>query len=122
MDKLNGCIFDWILEEHNTNWDNVSADIKKEHDSESVYNNSFLKNKIKSHGDEVTNFFDKEFPNEDSNHTWLAVISLNSALKKGGNYYPQAFLKECKCIERKVIRHIKNNLGDFASSDDSDTE
>ena len=90
------CIFDWILEEHNTNWDNVSADIKKEHGSEPVYNNSFLKNKIKSHGDEVTDFCDKEFPNVDSNHTCLAVISLNSALKKDGNYYPQVFLKECK--------------------------
>ena len=90
------CIFDWILEEPNTNWDNVSADIKKEHGSKLVYNNSFLKNKIKSHVDEVIDFRDKEFPNVDSNHTCIAVISLNSALKKDGNYYPQVFLKECK--------------------------
>ena len=51
---------------------------------------------------------------------FLAVISLDSALKKEENYYPQVFLKECKYIEKKVIRHINNNLSDFSSSDESD--
>ena len=41
----------------------------------------FLKTEIKSYGDEVTNFFDKEIPKVDSNHTCLAVISVDSALK-----------------------------------------
>ena len=43
----------------------------------------------------------------DCNHTCLVVVSLDSALKKDDNYYPQVFLKECKYIEEKVIRHIK---------------
>ena len=80
--------------------------------SEPVYNKSFLKTKIKSHGDEV--FYDKEIPKVDSNHTCLAVISLDSGLNKDGNYYPQVFLKECKYIEKKVIRHINDNLDDFS--------
>ena len=86
----------------------VSADIKKEFDSEPVYNISIcikiylyiyllskniLKSKIKFHGDEVTDFYDKEIPKVDSNPTCLAVISLDSALNKDGNYYPQVFLK-----------------------------
>ena len=29
----------------------------------------------------------------ESNHTCLVVISLDSALKKGENYYPQVFLR-----------------------------
>ena len=45
---------DELLEKYNTIWDKVSADIKKEFDSEPVYNQNFLKTKIKSHGDEVT--------------------------------------------------------------------
>ena len=49
--------------------------------------------KIKSYGDEVTDFYDKEIPEVHSNHTCLAVISLDSALKKDENYYPQVFLK-----------------------------
>ena len=32
-------------------WNKVSADTKKEFDSEPVYNKEFLKTKIKSHGD-----------------------------------------------------------------------
>ena len=109
---------DDLLEKYNTIWDKVSADIKKEFDSEPVYNKNYLKTKIKSHGDEVTDFYDKKIPKLDSNHTCLAVISLDSALKKDDNYYPQVFLKECKYIEKKVVRHIIDDLE--SSSDDSD--
>ena len=63
----------------------------------------FLKTKIKSCGDEVTDFHDKEIPKVHSNHTCLAVISLDSALKKDENYYLQVFLKECKYIEKRSI-------------------
>ena len=73
---------------------------------------------IKSHGDEVINFYNKKNPKVDSNYTCLAVISLDSALKKDKSYYPQVFLKECKYIERKVIRHITDDIESF--SDDSD--
>ena len=52
---------DALLEKYNTIWDKVSADIKKEFDNEPVYNKEYLKRKIKSHDDEVTDFYDKEF-------------------------------------------------------------
>ena len=55
------------------------TDIKKEFDSEPVYNKEFLKTKIKSHVDEVTEIYEKEIPKVDSNQTCLAVISLNSS-------------------------------------------
>ena len=95
-----------LLEKHNAIWDKVSADIKQKFDSEPVYNKIFLKTKIKSHGDEVSDFYDKKIPKVDSNHTCLEVISLDSTLNKDGNYYPQVFLKECK----EVIRHIIDDL------------
>ena len=80
-----------------------------------------MKTKKKSHGDEVTDFYIKKIPKVDSNHTCLAVISLDSALKGDGNYYPQEFLKKCKYIEKKVIRHISDSLSDFYDEfDDSD--
>ena len=50
------------------------------------------------------------------------MISLDSALKKNDNYYLQVLLKECKYIEKKVVRHIHDNLSDFSSSDDSNEE
>ena len=52
MGKLNGCIFliedDVLLENYNTIWDKVSADIIK----------NYSKTKVKSHGDEATDFQD----------------------------------------------------------------
>ena len=113
----------FLIEKYNTIWDKVSADIKKDFDSEPAYNKSYLKTEIISHDDEVADFYDKKIPKVDSNHTCLAVIGLDSALKKDGNYYPQAFLKEFKYIEKKVVRHIHDSLSDSSySSDESDEE
>lgn len=64
----------------------------------------------------ITNFYDKEIPMVDSNHTFLAAITLDFALKKDENY------KQCKYIEKKVVTHIVDNVSDFSSdhSDNSD--
>ena len=66
MDKINGqtFIFWWtniyfliedddLLEKYNSIWDKVSADMTKEFDSESFYNNFFWNTKINYYGDEV---------------------------------------------------------------------
>ena len=50
----------------------------------------------------------------------MAVISLDAALKKDENYYPQVFLNEWKYIKEKVTRCIDDKLSDFSSSDESD--
>ena len=124
MDKVNGCFFltedDDLLEKYNTFWEKISTEVKKEFDSEPVFYKNFLKSKIKSHGYEVTNFYDKDNPKVDSNHTCLVVISQYFALNKDGNYYPQVFIKDCKYIEKKVIRQMNNNLSDFSYDDDFD--
>ena len=81
-------IKDYDLKKINAIWDKNNADIKKDFDSEPVYNKSYLKTRIKSHGDEVADFYDKKIPKWDSNHTCLAVISFDSDHKKNDNYYP----------------------------------
>ena len=79
-----------------------------------------MKTKTKFHGDKVPDFYDKKIPKLDS---CLSVIGLDCLLKKDGNYYPQVLLKECKYIEKKVVRHIHDNLSEFShSSDESDGE
>ena len=79
-----------------------------------------MNTKIKYHGDEVTEFYDKKIPKVDSNQTCLAVISLDFALKIDRSYYLRVFLKECKYIVKKLIGHINDNLSDFSYSDESD--
>ena len=54
MVELNGCI--------NDIWNKAINIIKKEFDSKSIYNVTFLKTKVKSEDDEATNFHDKEIP------------------------------------------------------------
>ena len=73
---------DDLSEKYNTISDKNKADVKKEFDSEPVYNKKNLKTKINSNGDKVTDFYDKDIRKEDSYHACLAVISLASALKK----------------------------------------
>ena len=51
---------DDLLEKYNTIWDKVSTHVKKEFDNEPVYNREDIKTNIKSHGDEVTDFYDKK--------------------------------------------------------------
>ena len=69
--------FDWdddLLEKYNTIWDKITEFAKKnekEFDREPLYNKHFLKTKIKSPGDEVKDFYNKEIPKLDSNHTSL---------------------------------------------------
>ena len=48
-------------------------------------------------------FYDKEIPKVDCNHTCLAVINLDSALNRDGNYYPQVFVKECKYNKKGLL-------------------
>ena len=115
----------WLIKKFNTFWDKVSADIKKEFDSKPVCN-KFLKTKIKSRSDEAADFYDKETAKADSNHNCLTVISFDSALKKDEIYYSQLFLKECKYIDKKVVRYIIDDLEKSSDhsddSDDSDEE
>ena len=49
---------DDLLQKYNIISENISTDIKKEFDSEPVDTKIVLKTKIKSHGDEVTDFCD----------------------------------------------------------------
>ena len=61
-----------------------------------------MKTKIKSYDDEVTDFSNKIILKVDYNHIILAVISLDSALKKDENYYLQVFVKGCKYIKKRL--------------------
>ena len=74
-----------------------------------------MKIEIKSHGDKVTDFYNKEIGKVSSYHICLAVTSLDSARKKDESYYTKVFLKECKYIEEKVIWYINGNLSDEVS-------
>ena len=59
-------------------------------------------------------------PKAGFNYACLIVILIDFVLKKDEQFYPQAFLKECKYIEKekRLIRFITDDLEVF--SDDSE--
>ena len=71
---------------------------------------TFFENQKKSYGDETTEFHDKENPKVgSSNHTCLAGISLDSALKIDENFdWVQIHW------EKKVVWHITEDIRRFS--------
>ena len=76
--------------------------LKKEFVSEPVYNEKYLKTKVKSYNENTnTNFHDNKIPKEGSEFICLSVILIDSVFKTGKNHYAQVFLKEYKCVAKK---------------------
>ena len=84
--------YDVLLEAYNNIRNRARNSIKKQLDCEPIYNKKFPKNKIRSWGDEATDFHDKEVPQVDCNNS-LTVILPDFVLKKDENYYPSVFKK-----------------------------
>ena len=53
---------DELLEKYNKIWEKVKNSVKKEFDREPVYNEKYLKAKIKSYNGIITNFRNNKIP------------------------------------------------------------
>ena len=110
--KLNICFFikdDELLEKYIETWEKVKNNLKKEFDSEPVYNEKYLKAKIKSYNGNInTNFHNNKIPKEDSKCICLSVILIDSVFRAGKCYYPQSLLDDCKNVfkEKKIPKCI----------------
>ena len=66
---------------------------------------------MKSYNGKINiNFHNNKIPREGSQFICLSVILIDSVFKRGKNYYPQMFLKECKYIvkEKNTPKYIRN--------------
>ena len=100
-----------------------SAMPSKKSDSETVYNEKYLKNWNKIlRGKIHLKFSWCKIPKERSHCICLSVILIDFVLETGKNYYPQVFLEECENIvkKKKVPGYITDNIQ--ISSNDSDDE
>ena len=113
---------DELLEKYNEIWEKVRNSLKKEFDNEPVYNEKYLKAKIKSCNGKInTNFHNNKIPKEGSQLICLSVILIDSTFRTGKNYYLQVFLEEFKSVvkEKKMPEYI---IYDIEISSDSDRE
>ena len=78
---------DELLEKYNEIWEKVKNNLKKEFDSEPVYNEKYLKAKMKSYNEKInTNFYNNKIPKEGCQCICLSVILINSVFRTGKNY------------------------------------
>ena len=100
---------DELLEKYNEIWEKVKNSLKKEFDSEPVYNEKYLKAKTKSCNGKInTNFHDNKIPKEGSQFICLTVILIHSVFRTDKIYYSQVFLEECKYVveERRFLSKL----------------
>ena len=85
---------------------------KKNFGSKPVYNEKYIKTKIKSCNGKInTNFHNDKIPKEGSQCICLSVILIDSVYKKDKNYYPQVFLEEYKyVVKKKKSKNITDNI------------
>ena len=75
---------DKLLEKYNALWEKINS-LKKEFDSEPVYNEKYLKAQIKSYDWKLnTNFRDNKIPKEGSQ--FISVLLIDSVFRTGKNY------------------------------------
>ena len=113
---------DKLLETYNEIWEKLKNVIKKEFDCEPVYNEKYLKAKIKSYNGKInSSFCNNKIPKDGSQFICLSVILIDSVFRSGKNYYPQVFSEECKYIfkEKKIAKYV---IVDKKISSESDRE
>ena len=82
----------------------IKNSIKKEFDSEPMYNEKYLEANVKSYNEKInTNFHNNKILKESSQFICLSVILIDSVFRTGKNYYPQVFLEECKYVVKEKI-------------------
>ena len=113
-----------ILKKYLKIWSKIKRLIKKGLNSEPVYNDKYIKTKIKIYNDKVyTNFQHNKMPKDNEYCACLSVILLDSIfVNSNKEYYPQIFLEECKYAikDRKVVNTINKDLELSDSNDESD--
>ena len=83
---------DELFKKYNEIQEKVKSSIKKEFSRKPVYNEKYLKAKIKSYNRKInTNFHNNEILREGSQFICLSVILIDSIFRISKNYYPQVF-------------------------------
>ena len=113
---------DELLEKYNEVQEKVKNNLKKEFNSEPVFDEKYLKAEIKFYNGKINrNFHNNKIRKERSQFICLSVILIGSAFRRGKNYYPPVFLGECRYAakEKKISQYI---IDDAEISSDSDKE
>ena len=118
-----------LFKNYNKIWEKTEGSIRKNFDSKSFYgndDNKYIKTKIKTFKNSIiTNFHNKNVPEEKIPYKCLSIIALDSVIKTDNKYYPQTFLEECVYKQQKQKQqknYITEELKSDSDSNDSDSD
>ena len=84
-------------------WDVIINKLGIKFHSQPIYENKYLKVKVREFNDNIKkNFLGNNVPEENTYYTCIACITLDSVLKMNKKNYPQVFLEECKYKVKQV--------------------
>ena len=113
-----------ILKKYLKIWSKIKRLIKKGLNSEPVYNDKYIKTKIKIYNDKVyTNFQHNKIPKDNEYCACLSLIILDSILVNSDKeFYLQIFLEQCKYAMKneKIVNTINKDLELSEFHDESD--
>ena len=102
-----------LLEKYKTIWNKIE-DIKNiEINALSVYDDRYIKTKIRTYGDEVyTNFRGLNVPEDDIECKYFRVISNDLLLVCDNKYYLQVYLEYCayRIVNKQMADYLDKNL------------
>ena len=81
---------------YNKIWSELNVTIGKNIYKDQVFEKKYMKTKIKSYNNTITEDFNGKAPTDGIKWICLSAIVINSVVKLGKNYYSQTFLEECK--------------------------
>ena len=104
-----------LLEKYKAIWTKIENLKNIELDALPVYDNKYIKIKIRTYGDKVyTNFHDSNVPEDNTECESFTVISIDSLLVWNEKYYLQVFLDNCayKIVNKQMTNYLDKNLSE----------
>ena len=92
-----------VWEKYEKIWDVIKNKLNIKFHSQPIYENKYLKVKVREfNGNVKTNFLGNNVPEENTYYTCIACITLDSVSKMNKKNYPQVYLEECKYKVKKI--------------------
>ena len=116
---------DEVWEKYEQIWDLIKNKLGIKFHSESIYEQNYLKAKVKEFDGVIkTKFLHNDIPKENMHYSCIACITVDSVMRIDKKNYPRIYLEECKYRAKKILMYkfIKIELKSDSESLDSDLD
>ena len=94
---------DDVLDKYNEIWDKIKETLSIKFHSMPVYDEKYIKAKIREFNDVIkTNFLGDKIPKESMQHDCIACITIDSVMRMEKKNYLQVYLEECRYRMKKT--------------------